>query len=169
MAGGVEGMIGASVALFDRILRGAAMAFVVLLLGTVTAGILWRAAGHPLSWTDEAAGYVMVWLASFGWMIATRNHAHIRIRFFQDLMRAPLRSGTERVIQAGVALLGAVVAWKAVHLVVVNHDIEATSMPISSAWLYVPLVPAGVITAFQALADFWRGPQPLPAASERAE
>lgn len=156
-------MAGAWGCRFTWLLERIAMVLVVALLGTVAAGIFWRAAGHPLSWTDEASGYLMVWLASFGWMIATRRHAHIRIRFFHDRLPKHLRHGTERAIQAATALLGAVVAWKAVALVVTNADIEATTMPIAAAWLYAPLVPAGLVTAFQALIDLGPGAPP-PAA-----
>ena len=140
----------------DRLLKIAAGAIVVVLLGTVTAGIVSRAANHPLSWTDEASGFLMVWLACLGWMIATRQSAHIRIRVFQDLLpRMPWRT-TEVAILLAVALLGAVVAWFSVHLIKTNADIESLALPISAAWLYVPLLPAGVLTLLQALADLRR-------------
>jgi TRAP-type C4-dicarboxylate transport system permease small subunit len=137
----------------DRGLRLAAGSFVVLLLATVTAGVVSRALNHPLSWTDEASGYLMVWLACLGWMLATRHRAHIRIRFFQDMLRGRAWRGTEAAIQLGMALLGGVIAWFAVRLVHTNADIEAMAMPLSAAWLYVPLVPAGLLTLAQALAD----------------
>ena len=140
---------------FDRLLQVAAGAFLVALLATVTAGIVSRALGHPFSWTDEASGFLMVWLACLGWMIASRNHAHIRIRFFLDLLPAKPWRWTETVLQLGVAILGGVVAWHSIHLIRVNSDIEATSMPIAVAWMYVPLLPAGLVTVGQALADMW--------------
>jgi TRAP-type C4-dicarboxylate transport system permease small subunit len=149
-----------AVAVFDLCVEQAAKLFVVALLGTVTAGVVWRAFDYPLSWTDEASGYLMVWTACLGWMIASRRHAHIHIRFFQGLMPKPVRSLCLQVIALMVLLMGAVVAWKSIHLIVINADIEATSMPISASWLYVPLLPAGLVTALQAMADFircWNG------------
>ena len=140
----------------DRLLKVAAGVIVVVLLGTVTAGIVSRALNHPLAWTDEASGYLMVWLSCLGWMLATRHSAHIRIRVFQDLLpRTPWRV-TEVVILLAVALLGGVVAFYSVHLIRTNADIESLSLPISAAWLYVPLLPAGVVTLLQALADLRR-------------
>lgn len=140
----------------DRLLQIAAGALVVVLLGTVVAGVVSRALNHPLSWTDEASGFLMVWLACLGWMIATRQSAHIRIRVFQDLL--PLRPwlGTEITIQAATALLGAVIAWYSVHLIRSNADIEALALPISTAWMYVPMLPAGLMTLLQALFELWR-------------
>jgi TRAP-type transport system small permease protein len=140
----------------DRALQVAAAALLVVLLATVTAGIASRGLGHPLSWTDEGAGYLMVWLACLGWMIATRRGAHIRIRFFQDkLPDAPWR-WTESAIQLGLAVFGAVIAWNSVHLMRTNADIEAMALPLSVAWMYAPLLPAGLVTLAQALAVLWQ-------------
>ena len=143
-------------ALADLALHVVAGAFVVVLLGTVTAGIVFRALNEPLSWTDEAAGYLMVWLGCLGWMIATRRRSHIRIRYFLDKLSGPPSRAVETLLQAGVALFGAVVAWYSVHLVRTNADIEAISMPLAVAWMYVPLLPAGLLTLVQALVDIAR-------------
>jgi len=140
----------------DRLLRLAAGTLVVVLLGTVVAGVVSRALNHPLSWTDEASGYLMVWLACLGWMIATRQSAHIRIRVFQDLLSRRSWRGTEIVIQAATALLGAVIAGYSVHLIRSNADIEALALPLSTAWMYVPMLPAGLMTLLQALVELWR-------------
>ena len=140
----------------DRLLKAAAGLIVVVLLFTVMSGIVSRALNHPLAWTDEASGYLMVWLSCLGWMLATRQSAHIRISVFQNLLpRTPWR-GTEVVILLAVALLGGVVAFYSVHLIRTNADIESLSLPISAAWLYLPLLPAGVVTLLQALADLRR-------------
>jgi TRAP-type C4-dicarboxylate transport system permease small subunit len=138
---------------FDRGLQVVAGFLVVVLLGTVTAGIVSRALNHPLSWTDEGSGFLMVWLSCLGWMIATRRGAHIRIRFFQDKLGATPKRSVECAIQVGIAVMGGVVAWYAVHLVRTNSDIEAMALPLSVAWMYVPLLPAGALTLLQALAD----------------
>jgi TRAP-type transport system small permease protein len=140
-------------ALLDHLLNAIAMLLVVVLLAVVTAGIVSRALNHPLSWTDELGGFVMVWLACFGWMLAARRHAHIRIRFFQDKLPPDARRWTESMIQIGVAALGAVVAFKSIYLVQVNSDVLAISLPLSTAWMYVPLFPAGLVTLAIALAD----------------
>lgn len=128
-------------------------ALVVVLLATVTAGVVFRAVNHPLSWTDEISGFLMVWLACMGWIIATRHGSHIRIRLLQDRLQAGAWRISEVVIQIAVAVIGAVVAWKSIHLMQVNADIEAMSLPISTAWMYAPLFPAGLVTLLQSLAD----------------
>jgi TRAP-type C4-dicarboxylate transport system permease small subunit len=149
-----------SVVLFlDRSLEVFTGFLVAALLCTVTAGIIFLALNEPLSWTDEVCGFLMVWLACLGWMIATRRGSHIRIRLLLDKLPTGAWRGTEVVIQGAVALIGGVVAWKSLHLMQVNSDIEAMSLPISVAWMYAPLLPAGLVTMLQALADMFK-PRP---------
>lgn len=149
------------IAAFDTFLKAFTAVLVVVLLGTVTAGIVFRALNHPLSWTDEISGFLMVWLACMGWMIATRHGTHIRIRLIQDMFPPAAWRGSELLMQLAVAVIGAVIAWKSVHLMRVNSDIEALSLPVSVAWMYAPLLPAGLTTLLQALADM-KKPRPVP-------
>ena len=48
-----------------------------------------------------------------------------------------------------VTLFGVLVVWYSVGLVGKNHDLEATSLPLSMAWMYAPMVLAGLVTAVQ--------------------
>jgi TRAP-type C4-dicarboxylate transport system permease small subunit len=149
--------------LIDRLILAIGLPSAGALLLVVMAGVIFRALGHPLSWTDEASGYLMVWCACFGWMAATRKGAHIRIRFFLDRIPGEANRVVRTLFELSLVLLGAVITFKAVHLVGVNYDIEATSMPISSALLYLPLIPAGAVMVLQALIDIaalWRPSSP---------
>jgi TRAP-type transport system small permease protein len=137
----------------DGMLCWVAGALVVALLLVVTAGIVTRAANQPLSWTDEAAGYLMVWLAAFGWMLATRRGAHIRIGFFADFLPTRARGALDGLLKALTSVFGAMVVLTSLFQIRANLDIEAMALPISTAWLYLPLVPAGAVTVVQALAE----------------
>jgi TRAP-type C4-dicarboxylate transport system permease small subunit len=144
--------------LFDHAVRALGCLLLAALLLCVLAGVVTRGWGSPLIWTDEAARMLMVWLAATGWMLASRRRAHVRVRFFQTLLPRPAWHVAETVIQLLVVVLGLVVAWFAVTLVRRNLDLEATSLPISIAWLYVPMIPAGLVAAGQAAADAIRRP-----------
>jgi len=139
--------------LIDRLIACFAIPSAVLLLLVVMAGVIFRAGDHPLSWTDEASGYLMVWCACFGWMSATRKGAHIRIRYFMDRLPSRLNRLVRLLFEVSLLLLGCLIAVKGLHLVQTNLDIEATSMPISASLLYVPLIPAGVVMMMQAVLD----------------
>ena len=139
---------------FDRIAAVVACALLIALLGCVTLGVLTRAAGSPLIWTDELSRLLMVWLAVFGWILASRKRIHVRIRFFQDLLPVTAHRTAELGIQLAMLALGVAIAWYSVGLVIKNHDLEATTLPISMSWMYAPMVLAGIVTAVQGFAEF---------------
>jgi len=154
---------------FDRALEAFGVLLLAALLVTVLLGVVTRAADAPLIWTDEGARFLMVWLACTGWMIAGRRRAHVRIRFFQQKLPEPAWRVMERVIQLAMALLGVCIAWFAITLVRRNAELDATSLPISMAWLYVPMIPAGLAMAVQAVAQVVAPGTSAPALVERVE
>jgi TRAP-type transport system small permease protein len=119
----------------------------------VTLGVVTRALGDPLIWTDEVARFLMIWLAVLGWVLASRKRIHIRIRFFVDLLPAALRPRVELALLLAVALFGALTAWYGSHLVARNLDIEATTVPVSMSLIYLPIVLAGLVTLVQAIGE----------------
>lgn len=137
----------------DAAMRLICMGLLAALLGVVLWGVLTRAWNDPVIWSDELSRFLMVWLACIGWVLAGRKRIHIRIRYFQDRLPGALHRGVEIAIQACIALLGAMLALQGAHLIERNHDLEATTLPLSMAWLYVPMVIAGLATALQGLAE----------------
>jgi TRAP-type C4-dicarboxylate transport system permease small subunit len=138
---------------FDLGLRVLACLLLMSLLLCVMAGIVTRALGEPLIWTDEGSRFLMAWLAGTGWMIAARSRAHVRIRFFHNLLPPRAWEASEVVIQLATVVFGLTVAWFGIELVLRNTTIDATSLPLSMAWLYFPLVPAALLVAAQAAAN----------------
>ena len=154
--------------IFDRAAAFIACAIVIALLVCVALGVVTRALGDPLIWTDELSRFLVVWLAVFGWVVATRKRIHIRIRFFQDRLPKQLHRLVEIAIQSAMLLFGAMVTIYSVGLIGKNLDLEATSLPISMSWLYAPLVLGGAVTAMQGaieLIETLRRPR-LPPAEE---
>jgi TRAP-type C4-dicarboxylate transport system permease small subunit len=138
---------------FDRATAFVAGALVTALLGCISLGVITRSFGEPLIWTDELSRFLMVWLAVFGWVLASRKRIHVRILYFQDLFPARAHRAVELAFQLALTLFGILITWYSVGLVAKNHDLAATSMPISMAWMYIPMVLAGVLTAVQGASE----------------
>ncbi|WP_293860541.1 TRAP transporter small permease [uncultured Alsobacter sp.] len=149
-------MTPAPVRLLDRAVAVVAMAAVVILCLTVLAGVFSRGIGEPVIWSDEASRFVMVWLACLGWILAGRKRSHIRVRFFLDKVPEPARGVLETLMQAAVCLFGVLTAWYGAELVRRNLEIEATTVPIAMAWMYLPVVFAGIATALQGGSELWQ-------------
>jgi len=134
---------------FDKATAFVACVLVAALLVCVSLGVVTRAAGAPLIWTDEFSRFLMVWLAVFGGILASRKRLHVRIRYFQDLLPTRAHRAVEHAIQLAVTLFGVLIFAFSDGLVNKNLDLEATSLPISMSWMYVPMVLAGVVFAVQ--------------------
>jgi TRAP-type C4-dicarboxylate transport system permease small subunit len=141
------------VAAFDHAAAIVASALVVALLVDVSLGAITRSLGDPLIWTDELARFLMVWLAVAGWIVASRKRLHVRIRFFHDLLPARGHRAVELAIQLAMVLFGALIFVYGIGLVAKNLDLEATTLPIAMAWMYVPLLPGGAVTLVQAIRE----------------
>ncbi len=131
----------------------------------VMLGVISRAFNNPFDWTEELSRFLMIWVAALGWVLATRRGLHIRIRFFHDLLPRFWWSAAEIVMQLAVAVFGLLVVVYGVELVQRNVDIEATTVPLTMMWIYVPLVLGGVAATLQAIADIagaWRGVADAP-------
>jgi TRAP-type transport system small permease protein len=138
---------------FDRVVGAVACFILLALLLCVTLGVVTRAIDDPLIWTDEISRFLMIWLAVFGWILASRRRTHVRIRFFQDLLPKQAWKVAEIAIQFALFIFGAGVMFFSVGLVIRNFDLEATTVPISFAWMYAPMILAGAVTAVQALTE----------------
>jgi TRAP-type C4-dicarboxylate transport system permease small subunit len=146
-------MLRAIAAGFDLAAAFVSCALVTALLVCVALGVATRALGDPLIWTDELSRFLMVWLAVFGWIVASRKRIHVRIRFFQDRLPRQAHRIAEIAIQSAMALFGALVAVYGASLIGKNYDLEATSLPLSMAWMYAPLPLGGAITALQGVVE----------------
>src|SRR5437667_12531771 len=155
---------------FDKLAALVACTLMIALLGCVSLGVVTRSLGAPLIWTDELSRFLMVWLAVFGWIVASRKRIHVRIRFFQDRLTEHAHKATELAIQIAMTLFGALVTAYSVGLIGKNFELEATSLPISMAWMYAPMVLGGAITALQGanevIETLRRPPQPPVAGEE---
>jgi TRAP-type C4-dicarboxylate transport system permease small subunit len=138
---------------FDRVVGAIACFILLVLLLCVTLGVLTRAFDDPLIWTDEISRFLMIWLAVFGWILASRRRTHVRIRFFQDLLPKRAWKVAEIAIQLALLVFGVGIMFYSVGLVIRNLDLEATTVPISFAWMYAPMILAGAVTAVQALTE----------------
>ena len=126
------------------------------LLAVVSIGVFSRGAGNPVAWSDELARYLLVWLGFAGTMLAARRRSHIRIDVFVDRLPASARRIAEIAIQALVGAFGLALAWHGFDLIGRNMDVEAISMPVPQALLYLPLPLVGLVLAIQAVADATR-------------
>jgi TRAP-type transport system small permease protein len=95
----------------------------------------------------------LVWSALAGWMIALRRRSHIRITMLIDRLPARARIVAEIAIQLCVVVFGVLMLRYGFGLIERTWDVEAISLPISSAIIYVPLPALALALILQGLAQ----------------
>ncbi|HEY0798257.1 MAG TPA: TRAP transporter small permease, partial [Candidatus Baltobacteraceae bacterium] len=124
------------VALFENTL---AFVLVVGVLLVVTMEIVFRYFLHsPLSWSEELAQYVLVWMSFLGLAIAQRDNAHIAMQIFPKINDAPLGRWSA---WAGMVLLFVLLGYGGLRLAIVNGGelSFAMSMPFWVVYMSLPL------------------------------
>jgi len=139
--------------LVDGGLRAAAVMLLLALLAAVMAGVVTRQLGDPVSWSDEAAQYLLVWTGFTGWMIGARAGEHIRITVLLDRLPDAARRWAEALIHLSVAALALGLLWWGTPLIERNWDVEWISLTLPAGLLYVPIPFAAALLTGQALLD----------------
>ncbi|MCZ8374098.1 MAG: TRAP transporter small permease [Beijerinckiaceae bacterium] len=137
----------------DRALRWMAVLLMAALLVSVVAGVVARAIGQPLAWTDEAAQNLLVWTGFTGLMIAARRRSHIRITMLVDLLPEKAGRAFEILLRLAVVLFAIQLIRYGTPLIGRNWDIEWVSLPLPAGLLYLPIPFAAALLIVQALAE----------------
>ena len=111
----------------------------------VFAAVIFRKAGHSLSWYDEVASILLAWLTYYGAALAALKRGHIG---FSGLVRAiPVPWRTAAVLTAEAITLGffAVLAFVGYQVTVLLQGLTLVSVP----WVSIPfaqsVIPIGAV------------------------
>ena len=100
---------------YGRLLEWVVSALMIVLAVEVTAGVIFRAAGHSLIWYDEVASVLLAWLTFYGAALASVKRAHIGCPEVVEKLPWTARRVTNIVAQVLVIafflLLAAVGMW----------------------------------------------------------
>src|SRR6187401_1277574 len=71
---------------YERFLEWIVIALMVALAVEVTAGVVFRYAGHSLVWYDEVATILLAWVTFYGSALAVMKHGHMGVPEIVRLM-----------------------------------------------------------------------------------
>jgi C4-dicarboxylate transporter DctQ subunit len=120
------------------ILETYAAVLILVMLGVVLVGVFYRyIINAALSWYDEFAGFILVWLTMYGSVVGLARGKHIR---FETLMEKLPRKGQRAVEFIGIlcvigfSLVVLVSGWE---LIKEMAEETAVSIPeVKMAWIY---------------------------------
>jgi TRAP-type transport system small permease protein len=114
-----------------------ATALLIALVALVTLGVFFRyVLDASLSWYDEFASYLLVWLAFYGAVVTTARNRHIAFEVLVDRLGRRARTGMAVVSEAFSLVFYATLTWYGVVLVRTMGGDTAVSL----AWVPMAVV-----------------------------
>ncbi len=107
----------------------------VALAVEVTAGVIFRYAGHALVWYDEIASVLLAWVTYYGAALAALKRAHIGVPELVRLLPPGPRVAVALIAEACVFSFFILLAWIGVSVLEVLATDTLVSLPqVSVAW-----------------------------------
>jgi TRAP-type C4-dicarboxylate transport system permease small subunit len=142
----------------------------LLMLAVVLLGVFYRyVVDQALSWYDEFAGYILVWLTMYGSVLALAKRKHISFDTLVEKLPPGGRRVAEMVAILSVMGFSAVLAASGWQLVREMADETSISLPwLKMAWIYSVLPISGGLMFLVGAAQLAQALSPRGAAGERA-
>jgi TRAP-type C4-dicarboxylate transport system permease small subunit len=116
----------------------------------------------PLSWSDEGARFLLMWLAMLSAAYAFKTRSHFALVFIVNRFEGRLRWTTSLFVVAAVSLFLAVFIVKAVEYTLSVMDVTGPGTQLSMAVPYSSTIVGGVMMLYYVLRNGWgdlrRGP-----------
>lgn len=109
-----------------------------------------------LSWSEELARYLFLWLASLAAAYAFKTKSHFALTFLVSRLGKKPRAVIETVVALIVSVFLAVFLWKSVEYTVSMAGQVSPSMQMSMAVPYSSLIVGSVLMLYYVLRNWWR-------------
>lgn len=144
------GVLAAFHARYGRILEWIVIALMAALSIEVSAGVVFRFAGHALSWYDEVASVLLAWLTFYGAALGSVRRAHIGCPELVDAMPWRWQRRTRIVAQllviAFFVLLG-VIGARVLPVLATDDMVSLPQVPMSVVQSVIPISSLLIVVA----------------------
>ena len=136
----------------------------IFLMSVLVIDVLWQVFSRyvlnsPSSFTDEMAGFILIWVGLLGAAYVSGKNEHLAIDFFAKKLSPP----RQRIIQfliyifififaAAVLFVGGV--WLVYTRFILEVNSSALSIPLGYVYLVLPI--SGALIMYYASSDIWQ-------------
>ena len=121
---------------------------------------------HSISWSEEAARYMMIWMGSLGAVVALRQGRHIGVRVLVE--RLPDQSYNKFIVPLVQLVIGVflvILFWQGVGLSLANYDQLSPALEIPMLFPYAAVPIGALLMIISIVADILEDRWPTPAGS----
>lgn len=132
----------------NKIMDGVSVLCMVLILLLVVVQVGMRYLfNSPLTWSEEMAVFVMIWLTFIGSLICMRDKEHIEVTILVDYLPRPLQRIVVAFSRLASVFFLLVVAYYGFELVMENMTVTSPANKISMGLVYtiIPLSSLGMV------------------------
>jgi TRAP-type C4-dicarboxylate transport system permease small subunit len=132
------------------------MLLLAAMLVLVTVGVFFRyVLAASLTWYDEFASYLLVWLSFYGAVVATYRNRHISFETLAERLGSAGRRRFALVSTAASIVFQGVLCWYGVVLVrAVGQETAVSIQSVRMAWVYSVLPISGGLMLLVSLVRF---------------
>ena len=114
---------------YERFLEWICIALMAALAAEVTAGVVFRYAGHSLVWYDEVATILLAWVTFYGSALAVLKHAHMGVPEIVRMLPAGPRVAAAVVAQLCTLAFFVLLAWLGYSILEILETDRLVSLP----------------------------------------
>jgi TRAP-type C4-dicarboxylate transport system permease small subunit len=139
--------------------------FVIMIMAVLVVDVLWQVASryimrNPSSWTDELAGYLLIWVGLFGAAFATGKKDHLAIDLLPRKLSPTGKKYLDLLIDTLIALFAIVVmVIGGIRLVFITFKLNqiSSALEIPIGYIYLAIPTSGLFIAFYVINEIFFG------------
>jgi len=153
----------ALIAYIPELIGGLTMLAITLVL---FAGVVWRYFFvDPLTWSDEIARTLFVWLAFIGAAIGVKRRLHSAVLVFGSRMPARWQTLMTVLGLLVMAVMAGVLLYTGTTETIANFRQVMPITGLSRGWLYLAVPVSGLLILAYLVPQFWRALRGIPLSS----
>jgi TRAP-type C4-dicarboxylate transport system permease small subunit len=114
---------------YERFLEWICIVLMAALAAEVTAGVVFRYAGHSLVWYDEVATILLAWVTFYGSALAVLKHAHMGVPEIVRMLPAEARVVAAVVAQLFTLAFFVLLGWVGYSILEILASDRLVSLP----------------------------------------
>jgi TRAP-type C4-dicarboxylate transport system permease small subunit len=135
----------------------AASTTLVLLVGVTFAQVVFRyVLQAPLSWSEETARFLLMWLTALSGAYAFKTRAHFALKFVTDRFSPRTRQHLATLVTVAVTLFLGTFAYQALRFTYEVRGMEAPATQISLAIPYSSAFVGSVLMLYYVIRNWWQ-------------
>jgi len=146
--------------ILGEVLAWLVIALMAILTVVVVVAVVYRKAGASLSWYDEVASVLLVWITYYGAALAALKRSHIGVDNLLLTLPLPARKAAVVVAEFFVILFFALLAWAGWRVLQVLAGMSLISLTWVPVQLTQSVIPIGavlfIVAEIISLPGYWR-------------